>query len=55
MQRNVYVRNRDLLAKNFIFSKPIFANHFSNLVYNANEIRYLKLIDTKPAVQYGKH
>lgn len=55
MQRNVFNRNREKLARNLIFSKPVFSNHFKTLVKNANEIRYLKLIDTKQGVQYGKH
>lgn len=55
MQRNVFERNRQKLAKNFIFSKPVFSAHFKTLVQNSNEIRYYKLIDTKHGVQYGKH
>lgn len=54
-QRNLYERTREKLARNFIFSKPVFSTHYLDLVQEANEVRYLKLIDTNTGRQYGKH
>ena len=54
-QRNLYERTREKLAQNMLFSKPVFATHYLDLVQEANEVRYLKLVDTSTGRQYGKH
>jgi hypothetical protein len=48
MERNVFLKNREKLAKNYIFSKPIFSSIQQKLTENLNEIRFLKFIDAKP-------
>lgn len=55
MQRNVFERNRQKLAGNFIFSRPIFAESFNQLTVCQNKVRFLSFVDTKPGQVYGKH
>jgi len=55
MQRNVFERNRQKLAKNFIFSRPIFADNFLELTDLQNKARFLSFVDNKPGQVYGKH
>ena len=55
MQRNVFQRTRAKLANNFIFSRPVFSQKYRTLIESCNELRFLKMIETKQNVQYGKH
>ena len=55
MQRNVFERNRQKLAKNFIFSRPIFADNFLEMTDLQNKARFLSFVDNKPGQVYGKH
>jgi len=55
MQRNVYERNRQKLAQNFIFSKPIFSEQYHKITQCQNDVRFLDFIDNKPGQVYGKH
>lgn len=55
MQKNVYDRNRQKLANNYIFSKPIFSQSFLELTVCQNSARLMNFIDNKPNQVYGKH
>jgi hypothetical protein len=55
MNRNVYLKNRERLTKNFIFAKPIFGQKFLSLTESQNSLRFLKFVESKPYCQYGKH
>jgi hypothetical protein len=41
MRKNAYERKRELLAKNYIFSKPIFSKRFTELAPAMNKISQL--------------
>jgi hypothetical protein len=55
MRYNAFNKTRAQLAQNFIFSKPIFSKRFSGLMRNHNEVRFLKFLEIKPNINYGKH
>ena len=50
----VYERNRKKLAENFIFARPIMAERFKPVVDRCNQARFLKFLEIKPEVTYGK-
>ena len=49
-----YERNRERLAKNFIFARPMFAEQFKPIVSRTNEARFLQFLEIKPGIVYGK-
>jgi hypothetical protein len=54
MRLNAYERKRQKLAANFIFSKPVFAEKYRQLIPAMNCLRDLSLIEIQPNVTYGK-
>ena len=55
MRARVYARNRERLANNFIFARPIFTKRFNPVVESVNKLRFLHLLEIKNGVVYGKH
>ena len=55
MRARVYLKCRQKLADNFIFSRPIFVERFKPIVEKINEARFLQFIEITAGAQYGKH
>ena len=54
-RNRVFARNRQKLADNFIFARPIFAENFKELTQVSNSVRFLNYIEIKSGLIYGKH
>lgn len=49
-----YERNRQRLAQNFIFARPMFADRFKPIVERTNKARFMQFLEIKENVTYGK-
>ena len=49
-----YERNRQRLAQNFIFARPMLAQRFKPVIERTNQARFLNFIEIKEGVVYGK-
>ena len=54
VRARVYERNRKRLAENFVFARPMLAQRFKPVVERANKARFLKFLEIKPGIVYGK-
>ena len=54
VRARIYKRNRQKLAENFIFARPMLTQRFKPVVERINKARFLNFLEIKPGVVYGK-
>ena len=54
VRARAYERNRQKLAENFVFARPMLAERFMPVVERINKTRFLKFLEIKEGVHYGK-